>query len=645
MRQEFPRRSNLDSLKKEAKKWLAALRDGVASARDRLKSALPSAPAVPTLRDVQLALAREHGFPGWTALKRALTPDASVSARTLAHYEAMAEALLEAYMTGSPAAMERHYRYTWHRRHWQAMRTYVQLDLGRRPAGPDDPAPISIEDARYLVAFEYGFENWDGLRAFAASMPGQLTITAKPLRVGSVQSSRRPRVVGMSREWDAVLRVLAQTPSSALDGAGQLTDAMLKDLGNVSTLVALNLSGSRAVTDEGLRHLAALPGLRYLDLSGTPITDAGLEVLARLPRLETLSLGGTRVTDAGAPHLAHGHQLRELSLEWTEMGDLALRALAGKAHLRALRTGRRTSDEGLRLLHELPAFKTWNGGDEDTVALFGADQGPNQLTLRGSLTDGGMRHLQGLDGLYALDLDDSRLALTADAMKPLIVLPRLGRLSVPATDVWMPHIAAMPHLRFLTAQDTPAGDDGFVALSRSPSIEGIWGRRCHNLRRRGFLALAEMPALRTLSVSCLNVDDEGIAALPRFPALRELMPMDVPDAGYRHIGQCSGLESLVLMYCRDTTDAATEHIVTLPKLSYYFNSYTTITDRTPELLSQMEALERVTFDQCHNLTDSGVAKLARLPRLREVRVAGRRITDAVGSLFPPTVAINPETDD
>ena len=37
------------------------------------------------------------------------------------------------------------------------------------------------------------------------------------------------------------------------------------------------------------------------------------------------------------------------------------------------------------------------------------------------------------------------------------------------------------------------------------------------------------------------------------------------------------------MYCRDTTDAATEHLPGLSKLAYYFNSYTTITDRTPEI--------------------------------------------------------------
>ena len=115
--------------------------------------------------------------------------------------------------------------------------------------------------------------------------------------------------------------------------------------------------------------------------------------------------------------------------------------------------------------------------------------------------------------------------------------------------------------------------------------------------------------------------------------------MDVPDAGYRHIGKCEQLESLILMYCRDTTDAATEHITGLPKLSYYFNSYTTITDRTAELLSEMDSIERITFDACHGLTNAGVAKLARLPRLRELRVSGKGVTSGVVEAFPPGVGV------
>ena len=118
--------------------------------------------------------------------------------------------------------------------------------------------------------------------------------------------------------------------------------------------------------------------------------------------------------------------------------------------------------------------------------------------------------------------------------------------------------------------------------------------------------------------------------------------MDVPDAGYRHIGQCGRLESLILMYCRETTDTATRHITGLRNLSYYFKTYTTITDRTPELLSTMDSLERVTSDACHGLTNAGVARLARLPKLRELRVSGKGVTSEIRAAFSPRVGVHCE---
>jgi len=74
-------RSSIESFRKEAKRWLKALRADVAGARARLAKVLPDAPALLTLRDVQHALALEHGLPGWSALVNRLaartpaTPD------------------------------------------------------------------------------------------------------------------------------------------------------------------------------------------------------------------------------------------------------------------------------------------------------------------------------------------------------------------------------------------------------------------------------------------------------------------------------------------------------------------------------------------------------------------------------------------
>jgi hypothetical protein len=64
--------ATLESLKKEAKRWLKALRDGDTAARERLRAVAPNADAEVTLREVQHALALEHGVAGWAALKELL---------------------------------------------------------------------------------------------------------------------------------------------------------------------------------------------------------------------------------------------------------------------------------------------------------------------------------------------------------------------------------------------------------------------------------------------------------------------------------------------------------------------------------------------------------------------------------------------
>lgn len=81
-------KSSLDSLKREAKRWLKAVRAGDPEAFARLKQALPRADAAPGLREIQQALAREHGAESWAALKLQLA-DEALARRT--HAERLAE--------------------------------------------------------------------------------------------------------------------------------------------------------------------------------------------------------------------------------------------------------------------------------------------------------------------------------------------------------------------------------------------------------------------------------------------------------------------------------------------------------------------------------------------------------------------------
>jgi ankyrin repeat protein len=85
-----------ENLRKDAKRWLKALRAGDPAARARLRAAWPEAPQEPVLRDVQHALAREHGLEGWIALKTALD-DMSLARKSL---DEQADLILGAWWGG-----------------------------------------------------------------------------------------------------------------------------------------------------------------------------------------------------------------------------------------------------------------------------------------------------------------------------------------------------------------------------------------------------------------------------------------------------------------------------------------------------------------------------------------------------------------
>ncbi len=424
-----------------------------------------------------------------------------------------------------------------------------------------------------------------------------------------------------------------------------MDDEELEKLSRLDHITSLNLSGSPLITDKGLQHLARMPQLRELRLSHYPggaVTDRGLEVLQHLRELRVFEMcwqGG--ITDNGISHLRDCEHLEEVDLLGTNTGDGAIAALTGKPTLRKFKSGRYVTDEGLSLLHQFPAFKTWDGGEvKYGLMSFGAD--PTNLLIDGPFTR--VAALSGLEGLFGLSFFRHTSNVRSDDLQSLAALPNLGFFGCPGEicdDDAMRHISALPKLRMLMAQGTVATDAGFKNLSQSKTVEYIWGRECPNLRGAGFAALAEMPALKGLAVSCKFVDDAALVKLPSFSALKELMPMDVNDAGFRHVGRCRQLESLILMYCRDTTDVATEHIQALPNLKKYHAGYTQITDRTLEILSSMGSLEELSFEGCKSITDAGVTALATLPRLCELSIGGSpRVTRASISAFPNNIRVN-----
>jgi hypothetical protein len=401
-------------------------------------------------------------------------------------------------------------------------------------------------------------------------------------------------------------------------------DDDLEIISQLDQITSLNLNGSKRLTDKGLQYLARMPQLRKLILGGQ-ITDRGLEALAHLRELRVFQMyWQANITDEGIANLRFCDQLEEVDLLGCNTGDGAIAALAGKPKLSRFKTGCNVTDDGLRLLHQFPAFKTWQG-EEANFGLLSFSADPTNLLIDGPFTRAGLNSLRGLDGVTGLSFFWHTSLLRADDLQYLHGLSNLAFLGCNdklCDDDGMRHIAALPKLRMLMGQGAVATDEGFKSLSRSQTIEYFWGRECPNLKGPGFVALSRMPALKGLAVSCKFVDDAALASLPDFPSLKEFVSIGVDDDGFRHVGRSKQLETLILMYCRDTTDLATSHITGMPKLRKYRAGYTLITDASLELLSRIKSLEEIEFEGCKFITDAGIPFLTTLPHLRQISIGG-----------------------
>lgn len=555
-------------------------------------------------------------------------------------YELLAKDVVAAY-AGDAEALKR-INESWSRTFsLEDLRAIVwRVSYKVRQAG-GSPNAFDLAEAQQMIAGARGFGNWEALKkAVVQGLPSPVPAYSVETKLKTLRVRRLPT----DKDWDAILAVMKEQRLTALEGGGLMTDQVLKRIAEMDHLTSLSLGGSRQLSNEGMQVLAGMPQLEHLELSEYPgghLNDRGLEVLRHLPNLRTFNMTWQRgISDAGAANLRFCDKLEVVNLMGTPTGDGAIEALRGKPRLRRLDTGRLVTDAGLAMLHEFPLFKTWH---VDHPASGKDDDEPTHLLIDGPFTNKGLASLAGLDGVFALDLFWHVTGITSDAFEVLTHLAHLGSLGCDgklSDDVSMRHIAAIPRLQRLRAQGTVATDKGFIALSRSTSLERFWGRECPNLTGDGFVALSTMPALRALGVSCKKVDDKALSSLPRFPALCELTPIDVLDDGFRHVGDCNRLERLTCMYCRETTDVATEHVANLQLKSYYAG-LTQITDRSLEVLGRMQTLESIELYETRDITDAGLAYLAGLPGLREVHLSGLpNVTLAGTRVFPAHVAVD-----
>ena len=534
---ELPPRPSIEQLRKQAKERL---------------DTMPGA----KLADAQFALARDYGFDSWPRLVHHVT---AIAAPEVAQHDRMAHDMVAAYRDRDDAAAARLNELFHSAITVDQIRHFIEDRLANRPGGTDLLASFDIRAARVVVSGLFGFESWEDFLNATTAAPGTRTasgLSAKPpfhrvdeeTGVLSIQQPMSPH------DWDIIAGIIRERGLTGLDANHMLDDASMPKLAALEHLTLLKLHGCDRLTDEGLQYVAKLRDLEEIEIGGwhSPVTDVGFGALTGLPRLRKVgSWWSQRITDEGVGRtLAACETLEDVSFGGTAVGDATIAALSGKPAVRRIFAGKRVSDLGLSSLTGIPRFVRWHGG-EPTYSLMEFDAGPTYAGIEGPFTAGGLRAIHDLGGVFALNLQWQAGTMDSSALGLLSSLARLGFLALDGDrcdDEAMRQLAQLPHLRMLLAQGPVAGDDGFEALSASRSLEYYWGRECPNLGGRGFSALASMPSLKGLAVSCKNVDDASLAALARFPDLRELMPMDVTDEGFRHVGRCERLEKLWCMY-------------------------------------------------------------------------------------------------
>ncbi len=178
---------------------------------------------------------------------------------------------------------------------------------------------------------------------------------------------------------DQGLRVLPPSlVSLQLGDCLQITDQGLKELPKLTNLKSLDLSSCSNITDIGIALLTSCINITSLDLSRCRgLTDQGLKELSKLSNLESLDLKWCRgISDGGVLQFAHHRKLTSLILaDDNQVTDQVVIALSRFSQLTSLSLigSDRITDCGLEALAQLPSL----------VSL--------DLDLCGKITENGIR--------------------------------------------------------------------------------------------------------------------------------------------------------------------------------------------------------------------------------------------------------------
>jgi hypothetical protein len=256
-----------------------------------------------------------------------------------------------------------------------------------------------------------------------------------------------------------------------------------------------------AVTDEWLRHLAGLPDLRRLELSGTAVSDVGLAALRDLKNLEWLNVCLTPVTNAGLKHLAGLTNLRRLVICSTRVTGSGFKDVPDWPKIESIN------------LHSCPV------SDEGLAALSRFKNLQRLEIVHSRVTDAGLKHLGKLTNLRQLHVAShgttrAGLGFVANLGK----LVQLDLYEELASNEGLAQVGKLTGLKILNLHVGPADDAGLASLRQLRGLEELTLGGLGKVTDAAVEHLIRLKGLKRLQVNGTRITDAG------FKRLRQALP-------------------------------------------------------------------------------------------------------------------------
>ena len=246
------------------------------------------------------------------------------------------------------------------------------------------------------------------------------------------------------------------------------------------------------------------------------------------------------------------------------------------------------------------------------------------------ITSQGVRYISSLPQLETFSV--SRCPKVGDdAMAPLANANRLGNLTLEGnsfTGNVLSHLTNHPTLFSLELEGLSALD---AHAAYFPQLKQVWGLELKRmpLGSATLTAATQMPNLWNLKMSHCQIEDQAWQSLQGATKIKDLTLLNIPitpRASDALVGM-PNLSNLGFPQC-PIDDAALKILATIPTITSFDLTYTSITDRgIADLVQSKPDLRWLSVSGC-DITDRALPDLIRLQSLQSIGIGATRLSPA-----------------